>query len=141
MYQWRETAVAWVEEILTSADVQAGEARMLAPGLTVPPMDAVLKWGCTTLDTHFITLAGLPAGAQQALKAFQSRIQEMLQVCMLAVLCIIQCPALSSWMEHSRYIGAHNLYTVICQRPERNRVSPHLSACHRLLGCRAGAGA
>ena len=76
--------MTWIEVLLTTADVQAGEARMLAPGLTLPPMDAVLKWGCTILDTHFITLAGLPAGAQQALKALQSQIQEMLQVCMLA---------------------------------------------------------
>ena len=45
--------------------------------------------GCTTLDTHFITLAGLPAAAQQALKALQSHIQEMLQVCMLAALRIL----------------------------------------------------
>ena len=83
---------AGIEMLLTIADVQAGEARMLAPGLTVPPMDAVLKWGCTTLDTHFITLAGLPAAAQQALKALQSHIQEMLQVCMLAALSILMCP-------------------------------------------------
>ena len=88
--------------LLTTADVQASKARMLAPGLTVPPMDAVLKWGCTTLDTHFITLAGLPAAAQQALKALQSHIQEMLQVCMLAALRILMCPQLLA--------GTHRTY-------------------------------
>ena len=90
-HQVRKTVIAWSKMLLATADVQAGEARMLAPGLTVPPMDAVLKWGCTALDTHFITLAGLPPAAQQALKALQSHIQEMLQVCMLAALCILMC--------------------------------------------------
>lgn len=89
--------MTWIEMLLTAADVLTSEARMLAPGLTLPPMDAVLKWGCTILDTHFITLAGLPAGAQQALKAFQSQIQEMLQVCMLTVQCIFQCNAQSNF--------------------------------------------
>ena len=89
-WQWRETVIAWIEMLLTTADVQAGEARMLAPGLILPPMDAVLKWGCAILDTHFITLAGLPPKAQQALKALQSQIQEMLQVCILAAPCTFQ---------------------------------------------------
>ena len=94
IHQVRKTAIACVEMLLSSADVQASEARMLAPGLTVPPMDAVLKWGCTALDTHFIALAGLPPAAQQALKALQTHIQEMLQVCMLAALYILVCPQL-----------------------------------------------
>lgn len=53
----------------------------LAAGLVVPSMDAVLRWACATLDTHFVTLAGLPVGAQQALLSLQERIQESLQVC------------------------------------------------------------
>ena len=52
----------------------------IAPGLALPPMEAVLKWACATLDTHFITLAGLPADAQQALLTLRERIQETLQV-------------------------------------------------------------
>ena len=53
----------------------------VAPGLVLPPMEAVLKWACATLDTHFITLAGLPADVQQALLTLRERIQETLQVC------------------------------------------------------------
>lgn len=65
---------------LCAADQESCRAGSLAPGLALPPMEAVLMWACATLDAHFITLAGLPAGAQQALLAVRARIQETLQV-------------------------------------------------------------
>ena len=64
-----------------AADDEASNGAGLAAGLVVPSMDAVLQWACATLDTHFITLAGLPAGAQPALLSLRERIQESLQVC------------------------------------------------------------
>ena len=62
-----------------AADDHADKGSMLAPGVALPPMEAVLRWACATLDTHFVTLARLPAGGQQAMLLLHNHIQETLQ--------------------------------------------------------------
>ena len=67
---------------MCAADEEETSSRGALPaGLVLPSMRAILQWACATLDTHFVTLAGLPAKSQQqALLTLHERIQQTLQV-------------------------------------------------------------